>query len=168
MRISTARLMKELLTTAPGTYQHTMTAAHFAQVACEAIGANTLLVRVGAYYHDIGKTIEPRHFVENQFGGVNSHDNLPPEESAGIIIDHVENGLRLGKEAGLPQAILDFIPQHHGTLLVEYFYDKARKSSENGQVEERAFQIFGTKAPKSGDGHSHDHRCCGSCLAKFA
>jgi putative nucleotidyltransferase with HDIG domain len=138
-------LMKELLTTAPGTYQHTMTVAHFAQVASEAIGANTLLARVGAYYHDIGKTIGPKYFVENQFGGLNPHSDLPPEQSAGIIIDHVKNGLRLGKEARLPQAILDFIPQHHGTLLVEYFYDKARKSSENGQAEEARFRYSGLK-----------------------
>jgi hypothetical protein len=142
-------LMKELLTKAPGTYQHTMTAAHFAQVAGEAIGANTLLVRVGAYYHDIGKTIEPRHFVENQFGGLNPHDYLSPEESTGIIIDHVENGLKLGKEAGLPQAILDFIPQHHGTQLLEYFCDKARKSSEDGRVEERGFRYSGPKPQKA-------------------
>ncbi len=144
------RLLKELLTTAPGTYQHTMTTAHFAQVAAEMIGANTLLVRVGAYYHDIGKTIEPRHFVENQFGGVNPHDHLAAEESTRIIIDHVQNGLRLGREGGLPQVILDFIPQHHGTLLVEYFCDKARKSSENGQVEEERFRYPGPK-PRSAE-----------------
>jgi cyclic-di-AMP phosphodiesterase PgpH len=138
-------IMKDLLAKAPGTYQHTMTAAQLAQVASEAIGADTLLVRIGAYYHDIGKTADPKHFVENQFGSPNPHEALPPEKSARIITSHVENGLRLGREAGLPEVILDFIPQHHGTQLLEYFYDKARRSSENGQVPEQDFRYSGPK-----------------------
>jgi hypothetical protein len=138
-------IMKDLLAKAPGTYQHTMTAAQLAQVASEAIEADTLLVRIGAYYHDIGKTVDPRHFVENQFGNPNPHEALSPEKSARIITSHIENGLRLGKEAGLPEAILDFITQHHGTQLLEYFYDRALRSSENGQVPEQDFRYSGPK-----------------------
>jgi cyclic-di-AMP phosphodiesterase PgpH len=102
-------LMKDLLTKAPGTYQHSMTVAHLAQAASEEIGADTLLVRIGAYYHDIGKTIDPRRFVENQFGGPNPHENLSPEKSARIITNHVVNGMRLAREARLPEVILEFI-----------------------------------------------------------
>jgi len=142
-------LMKQLLTKAPGTYQHSMTVAQLAQAASEKIGANTLLVRIGAYYHDIGKTGEdPKHFTENQFGGPNPHENLPPEESVRIITNHVVNGLRLGREAELPEVILDFIPQHHGTLLVDFFYDKACKSGRDAPVRETDFRYGGPK-PRS-------------------
>jgi len=138
-------LMKDLLTKAPGTYQHSMTVAHLAQAASEEIGADTLLVRIGAYYHDIGKTTDARHFVENQFGGPNLHENLSPKESARIITNHVVNGMRLAREARLPEVILDFIRQHHGTQLLEYFYDKAGKSGGNNLVQEEGFRYPGPK-----------------------
>jgi cyclic-di-AMP phosphodiesterase PgpH len=142
-------MMKDLLSKTPGTYQHTMSAAQLAQVASEAIGADTLLVRIGAYYHDIGKTDDPKHYVENQFGGPNPHDALPPEKSVRIITGHVKNGLRLGREEGLPEVILDFIQQHHGTQLLEYFYDKARRSNENGKVPEQDFRYWGPKPQRA-------------------
>jgi hypothetical protein len=138
-------LMKDLLTKAPGTYQHTMTVAHLAQSASEGIGADSLLVRVGAYYHDVGKTSDPNHFVENQFGGPNLHQGLSPQESAQIITNHVENGLRLAREAGLPEVVQDFIAQHHGTQLLEFFHDKACNSCGNGQVPEGDYRYQGPK-----------------------
>lgn len=138
-------LMKDLLTKAPGTYQHTMTVAHLAQSVGERIGADSLLVRVGAYYHDVGKTPDPDYFVENQFGGDNLHQALSPRESAEIITRHVENGLRLAREAGLPEVIQDFIAQHHGTQLLEYFHDKACNCSGAGQVPECDFRYQGPK-----------------------
>jgi putative nucleotidyltransferase with HDIG domain len=140
-------LMKDLLTKAPGTYQHTMMVAHLAQVASDAIGANSLLVRTGAYYHDIGKMLDPRCFVENQFDGVNVHNEIAPEQSFTLILGHVVNGMRLAREAGLPEALVDFIPQHHGTLLVEFFYDKACKAAADGgeAPREEAFRYPGPK-----------------------
>ncbi len=138
-------LMRDLLTKTPGTYQHTMTVAHLAQGASEAIGADSLLVRIGAYYHDVGKTPDPNHFVENQFDGVNLHQELSPQESAKIITDHVENGLRLAREAGLPEVVLDFIAQHHGTQLLEFFHDKACGGRGDEQVPEGDFRYKGPK-----------------------
>jgi hypothetical protein len=138
-------LLKDLLTKTPGTYQHTMTVAHLAQSASESVGADSLLVRVGAYYHDVGKTTDPNHFVENQFGGPNLHQGLSPQESAEIITNHVENGLKLAREAGLPEVVQDFISQHHGTQLLEFFHDKARNSSGNEQVPEGSFRYRGPK-----------------------
>jgi putative nucleotidyltransferase with HDIG domain len=138
-------LMKDLLTKAPGTYQHTMTVAHLAQGAGEAIGADSLLVRIGSYYHDVGKTSAPNHFVENQFGGGNLHQELSPQESAKIITDHVEEGLKLAREAGLPEVVQEFIAQHHGTRLLEYFHDKACNSCGEGRVPEGDFRYQGPK-----------------------
>jgi cyclic-di-AMP phosphodiesterase PgpH len=138
-------LMVELLTTAPGTYQHSMSAAHLAYVLGEAIGANSLLLRVGAYYHDIGKTEQPDYYVENLFGRKSPHDDLSPEESARIIREHVINGQKIAREAGLPEMVVDFIPQHHGTRLVEYFYDKAVKANPQGEVSQENFRYTGPK-----------------------
>jgi putative nucleotidyltransferase with HDIG domain len=138
-------LMVELLTVAPGTYQHCMSAAHLAYVLGEAIGANSLLLRVGAYYHDIGKTVQPDFYVENLFGRKSPHDDLTPEESAKIIMDHVVNGQKIAREAGLPEMVVDFIPQHHGTRLIEYFYDKAVKAHPQGKVSEEDFRYKGPK-----------------------
>jgi putative nucleotidyltransferase with HDIG domain len=138
-------LLVELLTTAPGTFQHSMSAAYLAYALGEAIGANSLLLRVGAYYHDIGKTVQPDFYVENLFGRKSPHEDLPPQESARIIMDHVVSGQKIAREAGLPEVIVDFIPQHHGTRLVEFFYDKAKKENPEGVVSEEDFRYKGPK-----------------------
>ena len=138
-------LMIELLTKAPGTFQHVMTVAHLAYTLGEAIGANSLLLRVAAYYHDIGKTANPNFFVENLFGRKSSHDVLPAIESTRIIMDHVKDGKKIVLQAGLPEIIADFIPQHHGTLLIEYFYDKAVKENPEAIVSQEDFRYPGPK-----------------------
>jgi putative nucleotidyltransferase with HDIG domain len=138
-------LMIELLTKAPGTYQHAMTVAHLASTLGEAIGANSLLLRVAAYYHDIGKTLNPDLFVENLFGRNTPHEALPAKESTRIIMEHVKDGQKLARQAGLPEVVVDFIPQHHGTLLVEYFYDKALKENPGAVINEKDFRYPGPK-----------------------
>jgi putative nucleotidyltransferase with HDIG domain len=117
-------LLQELLRRAPGTYTHSMTVATLAEGAAEAIGANPLLTRVGAYFHDIGKMLKPSYFIENQTGE-NLHDSLEPALSTLVIIGHVKDGLALARQYRLPQPIADFIVQHHGTTLVEFFYREA-------------------------------------------
>ncbi len=138
-------LMKDLLTKVPATYQHTMTVAYFARAAGEAIGADTSLLTIGAYYHDIGKMGDPKLFVENQSRGKNPHDHLDPRESAKLIINHVQYGEKIGREMGLPQVILDLIRQHHGTQLVEYFYNKAVRASGRGELRKQDFRYPGPK-----------------------
>jgi cyclic-di-AMP phosphodiesterase PgpH len=138
-------LLVELLTKAPGTYQHSLSVAHLAYCLGEAIGANSLLLRVAAYYHDIGKTANPNFYVENLFGRKSPHDALPARESARIIMEHVKVGKQIALEAGLPEAVADFIPQHHGTRLIEYFYDKALKENPEGHVSEKDFRYGGPK-----------------------
>jgi len=138
-------LMKELLSKTPGTYQHCMTVAYLAQSVGEAIGADTLLLRVGAYYHDVGKMMNPKFFIENQFNGENPHDVLEPRESARIIIKHVGNGIRIGRESGLPKIVVDLIMQHHGTQLMEYFYNIAAKTYPQSTIQEADFRYPGPK-----------------------
>ncbi len=120
-------LMQRLSLEAPGTYAHTIAIANLAEAACRAIGANALLARVGAYYHDIGKLARPQYFVENQAKGRNPHDALQPGASAQIIRDHVGAGLELAEAYKLPHALRAFITEHHGTGTISYFYDKARR-----------------------------------------
>jgi putative nucleotidyltransferase with HDIG domain len=122
-------LLQELVRRSPGTYTHSMTVATLAEPAAEVIGANPLLVRVGSYFHDIGKMLKPHYFVENQ-AGENRHDELEPAMSALIIIGHVKDGVALAEQYGLPPSIIDFIRQHHGTTLVEYFYRQALRLHE--------------------------------------
>lgn len=138
-------LMKELLSKAPGTYQHSMTVAYLAQSAGAAIGADTLLLRVGAYYHDVGKMMNPNLFIENQFDGENPHDVLEPRESARIIIKHVRHGMRIGQEAGLPKVVVDLLVQHHGTQLMEYFYNIAARTYPKSTIQEAEFRYPGPK-----------------------
>jgi len=123
-------LLKELSLQAPGTWNHSMVMGQIGEAAAEAIGANALLTRVGAYYHDIGKTKKPIYFVENQARQENRHEKLTPSMSALIIKAHVKDGIEMAKSHHLPQTIIDFIPEHHGTSLIEYFYDKATKEAE--------------------------------------
>ncbi|MGL4524653.1 MAG: HDIG domain-containing metalloprotein [Spirochaetia bacterium] len=122
-----ATLLRKLQGVAPGTYNHSLNLATLAENACLAIGANGLLARVAAYYHDIGKMENPQYFIENQVG-FNPHDDLSPEVSARIICDHVKHGLDLGASIRLPAEILQIINEHHGQSLVVYFYEKAMKS----------------------------------------
>jgi putative nucleotidyltransferase with HDIG domain len=120
-------LLKELARKAPGTFTHSMTIGSMVESAAEEINANPLLARVGAYYHDIGKSLDPETFVENQMNNVNIHKNMKPGKSAELIIDHVNQGIELAKEYKLPQEVVDFIPMHHGTMVVSYFLQKAQE-----------------------------------------
>jgi len=137
--------MKELLSKAPGTYQHSTAVAYLAQTVGDAIGADTLLLRIGAYYHDVGKMMNPKFFIENQFNGENPHDVLEPRESARIIIKHVRHGMRIGQESGLPKVVVDLILQHHGTQLMEYFYNIAAKTYPPSTIREEDFRYPGPK-----------------------
>ncbi|MFI5380634.1 MAG: HD family phosphohydrolase, partial [Tepidisphaerales bacterium] len=143
-------LLRRLQLEAPGTYSHSLQVATLAEAAAEAIGANSLLCRVGSYYHDIGKMHKPDYFCENQFGGPNKHINLTPSVSLLVIVGHVKDGLEMAKEYRLPPAIQHVIAQHHGTTLVEFFYDKACKSSQihGEEVDESQFRYPGPK-PRS-------------------
>ena len=138
-------LMKKLLKEAPGTYQHSMTVAYLAQSVGEAIGANLLLLRVGAYYHDIGKMDSPKNFIENQYNSENPHDLLDPWESAELIINHVKNGSKIAMESRLPKAVVDLILQHHGTQLIEYFYNLAAKDHTSATLDREDFRYPGPR-----------------------
>jgi cyclic-di-AMP phosphodiesterase PgpH len=124
-------LLRQLQQRAPGTYNHSLQVASIAEAAAEAIGADSLLVYVGALYHDVGKINKPEYFVENQAGGINKHEKLSPAMSLLVIIGHVKNGIELGREYNLPRSIQHFIESHHGTTLVEYFYHAARTKAES-------------------------------------
>ena len=131
---------------APGTYHHSIMVANLAEVAAEEVGANPMLVRVGAYYHDIGKIKRPFFFGENQLGGVNPHDKISPALSTTIIISHVKDGLELAKEYDVPTIVTDMIAQHHGTTLVKYFYYTLKNNSENPDlIKEDDFRYPGPK-----------------------
>ncbi|HEX2279172.1 MAG TPA: HDIG domain-containing protein, partial [Candidatus Tectomicrobia bacterium] len=140
-------LLRQLIMHAPGTYHHSMLVGTLAEAAAEAIGANALLARVGSYYHDIGKMLTPEYFVENQAGRGNKHDRLSPSMSALIIMAHVKDGIKLAKEYKLPQRIIDMIPQHHGTNLITYFYNKAKEQEDPSvqQVHEGDYRYPGPK-----------------------
>ncbi len=142
-------LMQRLSLEAPGTYAHTIAIANLADAACRAIGANPLLARVGAYYHDIGKIGKPQYFVENQSKGRNPHDALRPGASAQIIRDHVREGLELANEYGLPRALRAFITEHHGTGTISYFLDKARRR-DDAEADEREF-VYPGPVPQSAE-----------------
>ena len=137
------KLLRELNEKAPGTFQHSMQVANLAEAAANEIGANSMLVRTGALYHDIGKLLNPNYFIENQITGVNPHNDLSPEDSAKIIIDHVINGVELAKQYGLPDRIIDFIRTHHGTNLVHYFYFKEKEFGLEEEVDITKFQYKG-------------------------
>ena len=124
-----SKLLKELSNKAPGTFHHSLNVANLAEAAANEIGANAMLTRVGALYHDIGKMVNPTYFTENQMSSINSHDELDPKESANIIIDHVIIGIEIAKKNKLPDRIIDFIRTHHGTRLVYYFYSKENEKS---------------------------------------
>jgi cyclic-di-AMP phosphodiesterase PgpH len=129
-------LLKRLLQVAPGTYNHSIQMGNLAEAAAEAIGANPLLARVGAYYHDVGKTVRPEYFVENQIYVDNPHNRLNPNLSKLAITAHVRDGEHLARVYGLPQPVVDIIKQHHGTSVLAYFYHKALESSKDAVYEE--------------------------------
>ena len=128
-------LLRKMVVSAPGTYHHSLLVGNLAEEASEAIGANPLLTRVGAYFHDIGKMMKPEYFIENQ-GRENRHDRLKPNMSALILISHVKEGVELARSHQLPKEIIDLIQQHHGTSLIQYFYEKAKKLNGDGVTEE--------------------------------
>jgi putative nucleotidyltransferase with HDIG domain len=129
LRDSKHPLLRELLQRAPGTYNHSLTVASIAEAAADAMGANGLLTYVGALYHDVGKMNKPEYFVENQRGGINKHDKLTPAMSLLVIVGHVKDGMELAREFGLPRQIQHFIESHHGTTLVEYFFQRAQQQA---------------------------------------
>lgn len=144
--------LRKIMLEAPGTWAHTLQVAFLAEPAAEAIGANARLVRAGVYYHDLGKTLKPEYFAENQMDAEARHKRLAPSVSALIITGHVKDGIELAREFGLPQQIMDFIPEHHGTTLVRYFFHTAKKKAEESepggggeQVEEAFFRYPGPK-----------------------
>ena len=140
-------LIRDMIVKAPGTYHHSMIVGSLGEAAAEAIHANSLLVRVGAYFHDIGKTRAPHYFVENQRGGDNPHDRLTPSMSSLVVTNHVKEGVELGRRHGLPEPIIDMIPQHHGTRRISFFFNKALEQTDpaKGTVEERDYRYPGPK-----------------------
>ncbi len=138
-------VLGQLALRAPGTNQHSHAVGQLAEDACRAVGANPLLARIGALYHDIGKVAAPEYFVENQ-QGENPHDHMRPSQSARIITSHVTYGIKLAKEISLPQQLADFIPQHHGTRTLHFFLRKAQSQAKPGEViDEKDFRYPGPK-----------------------
>ncbi|WP_055444983.1 HD family phosphohydrolase [Lacinutrix himadriensis] len=131
-----SKLLKELSNKAPGTFHHSLNVANLAEAAANEIGANAMLIRVGALYHDIGKMKNPTFFTENQSTGINPHDELSSNESANIIIDHVLDGIEIARKNNLPDRVIDFIRTHHGTSLVYYFYKKEKAINEDLNIED--------------------------------
>ena len=119
-------MLRQLQQLAPGTYNHSLQVANIAEAAAETIGANGLLVYVGALYHDIGKINKPQYFIENQTEGSSKHEKLSPAMSLLVIVGHVKDGIELAREYGLPRRLQHFVESHHGTTLVEYFYQAAK------------------------------------------
>jgi len=140
-------LLKKLAMEAPGTFSHSLLVGSIAEAAAESIGRNGLLCRVGAYYHDIGKINKPSYFVENELGSTSRHQELSPAMSQLIIVGHVKDGIEMAKEYGLPAVLRQFIETHHGTTLVEYFYNQAKKKHDEKQSppSESEFRYAGPK-----------------------
>ena len=134
-----APILKDLLIQASGTYSHSMMVAQLAENACRKIGANPLLARVGAYYHDIGKMDQPEYFVENQADGENKHDDINPSLSASVIKSHVKRGVEKAHQLRLPQQIVDIIAEHHGNSVLQFFYAKAKEKDDSVQPEDFAY-----------------------------
>jgi len=137
------KLLRELNEKAPGTFQHSMQVANLSEAAANEIGANSMLVRTGALYHDIGKILHPMYFIENQSTGVNPHTDLSPSDSSKIITDHVIKGIELAKKYNLPDRIIDFIRTHHGTSATYYFYKKEQELNPDTKVDIKKFQYRG-------------------------
>lgn len=138
-------LLRQLEENAPGTYQHSLAVANLAEAGARSIGANVNLVRAGAIYHDIGKMVTPRFFIENQLGDKNPHDFIPPEESRARVLAHVTNGIELAQKYGLPEQVQAFIPEHQGTTIMAYFYHKACMRDGKDKVNEMDYRYPGPK-----------------------
>ena len=138
-------LLRKLSMQAPGTYHHSLMVGNLAEAAAEAIGANSLLARVGSYYHDIGKIEKPEYYIENQIKNRNPHEKLSPSMSCLILTNHVRRGLELAKQHRLPKEIRDFIAEHHGTNMMSYFYQKALEKGNEDEIEESNFRYPGPK-----------------------
>jgi putative nucleotidyltransferase with HDIG domain len=139
-------LLQRLLREAPATYHHSLMVASLAEQAAERIGADALLTRVGAYYHDVGKITRPYFFAENQVEGVNPHDRLDPRTSAEVIVSHVKDGIDMGRRHRLPRRVRDFIPEHHGTTWVGFLYDKAvQLAGDSAAIDAEDFRHLGPK-----------------------
>ncbi|NIN70603.1 MAG: HDIG domain-containing protein [Gemmatimonadetes bacterium] len=138
-------LLRRLSLEAPGTYAHSINVANLAEAAAREIGANALLVRVGVYYHDIGKVKKPQYFVENQPPRRNPHDKLKPVTSAGIVREHVKDGLELAEEARLPETVMAFITEHHGTQKIGFFWDRALELDPEAELSSKDFRYGGPK-----------------------
>lgn len=141
-------LLRRLMVRAPGTYNHSLIVSSMVERAAEDIGANAMMAKAGALYHDVGKTVNPHCFVENQMGMGNIHDELKPEESARIIRGHVFQGLRLGRQHKLPQVIINAIAEHHGTMAISYFLHKAQQETPDGAIDRSVFVYPGPR-PRS-------------------
>ncbi|MFC2085558.1 HD family phosphohydrolase, partial [Bacteroidota bacterium] len=137
--------LKDLAKNAPGTFNHSMIIGSMVESAAEAIGANPILARVGAYYHDIGKSVNPSGYVENQVSGDNLHEKLKPKESTYLILEHVKKGIELAKKYKLPNEIIEFIPMHHGTMVVSFFYEKAKEEYGEDNVDIDEYKYPGPK-----------------------
>ncbi|WP_430468045.1 HD family phosphohydrolase [Winogradskyella ouciana] len=133
------KLLKELSNKAPGTFHHSLNVANLAEASANEIGANAMLVRVGALYHDIGKMKNPTYFTENQSTGINPHDELSNRESARVIVNHVIKGIEIAKKHNLPDRVIDFIRTHHGTSMVYYFYMKEKAENEDLKLEDYSY-----------------------------
>lgn len=133
------KLLKDLSNKAPGTFHHSLNVANLAEASANEIGANAMLVRVGALYHDIGKMKNPTYFTENQSNGINPHNELSNRESARVIVDHVLNGIEIAKKYNLPDRVIDFIRTHHGTSVVYYFYMKEKAENEDVNIEDFSY-----------------------------
>lgn len=138
-------ILKRMLVEAPGTYHHSIIVGNLAETAAEDVGADALLARTAAYYHDIGKLKRPYFFSDNQFGGENPHDKTSPNLSALIIKSHVKDGVEMAKENSLPSIIIDIIKQHHGTNLISYFYQQALQENKHDDIEKNDFRYDGPK-----------------------
>jgi hypothetical protein len=138
-------ILKRMLVEAPGTYHHSVIVGNLAETAAEDVGADSLLARAAAYYHDIGKLKRPYFFSDNQFGGENPHDKTSPNLSALIIKSHVKDGVEMAEENGLPSKIIDIIKQHHGTNLISYFYQQALQDNKHDDIEKKDFRYDGPK-----------------------
>ena len=138
-------LLKRMMTEAPGTYHHSLIVSNLAEAGADAIGANALLVRVGAYFHDIGKIPKPEYYTENQILTGNKHDHLEPSMSRLVILNHVKEGVELAHKYNLNHKIIDFIPQHHGTCLMHFFYQKALSENSEEELDENDYRYPGPK-----------------------
>jgi putative nucleotidyltransferase with HDIG domain len=132
-------MIKRLFTSAPGTYSHSIMVANLAEAACQEIGANSLLARVAAYYHDIGKMEQPDYFVENQTSSYNKHTEITPQLSATIIKTHVKVGVEKARVLGLPQQVIDVIAEHHGNSVITWFYNEALKQDPHANIEDFSY-----------------------------